>query len=56
LRGFIAGLGLRRNEQSSVYAGLLLLKIVGLLTDSSIVIFGFSPQIYMCSSGIVKLH
>jgi hypothetical protein len=52
---FIAGLGLGRNEQPSVYAGLLLLEIMGLLADSSIVIFGFGPRIYVFSSGIVKL-
>jgi hypothetical protein len=46
---------LGRNEQPSVYAGLLLLEIVGLLADSSIVIVGFGPRFYVFSSGIVKL-
>jgi hypothetical protein len=55
LRGFIASLGLGRNKQPSIYAGLLLLEIMGLLADSSIVIFGFGPRIYVFSSGIVKL-
>lgn len=56
LRGFIAGLGLRRNEQSSVYAGLLLLESIGLLANSSIVIIGLGPRVGVFSSGIVKLR
>ena len=52
---FIAGLGLRRNEQPSVYAGLLLLEIMGLLADSSVMIVGLGPRLYVFSSGIVEL-
>lgn len=55
LRGFIAGLGLGRNEQPPVYAGLLLLEIMGFLADSSIVIVGLCSRLCMCSSGIIKL-
>lgn len=52
---FIASLGLCRNEQSSVYAGLLLLETVGLLADSSIVVVGLGLRLCVFSSGIVKL-
>jgi hypothetical protein len=56
LRGFIASLGLRRDEQPLVDAGLLLLKVVGLFADSSIVVVGLGPRSYVFSSGIVKLR
>ena len=55
LGGFIASLGLGRNEQPSVYAGLLLLEIMGLLADSSVMIVGLDPRLYVFSSGIVEL-
>lgn len=43
LRGFIASLGLGRNEQPSVYAGLLLQEYLGLLVDGGIVLVGLGP-------------
>jgi len=55
LRGFIASFGLGRNEQPSVYAGLLLLEIMGLFSDSGIVIVGLGPRLFVCSSGVFKL-
>jgi hypothetical protein len=56
LRGFITSLGLRRDEQPSVYACLLLLEVVGFLADSGIVIVGLGPRLFVFSSGIVKLR
>ena len=55
LGGFIASLGLGRNEQPSVYACLLLLEVVGFLAHSGIVIVGRGPGLYMILSGFVEL-
>ena len=52
---FIAGLGLCRNKQPLVYAGLLLLESFGLLANGSIVVVGFGLCFVVVSSSVLKL-